>query len=225
MKEKGNQSLLNSIALNYLYSESNFKDMAKLINLVGKTFGRLNVISISHREGTKIYWNCLCACGNVVCVRSQSLHQGRTQSCGCLHLDIVTKHGNTGIKEHKIWMSIKNRCLNPKDKSFKDYGGRGITVCDRWINSYNNFFEDMGACPSVNHSIDRIKNNEGYGPDNCKWSTRTEQANNRRSNVTIYRNGETKTLTQWCRELNKSYARVWQRINIQNWSVDRALNT
>lgn len=196
---------------------------SKLIDIVDRTFGRLRVISLAYRKNTKVYWKCSCACGNTVFVQSASLHQQRTRSCGCLHLDTITKHGNSVIKEHKIWLAMKSRCLNVNDQAYADYGGRGITVCERWAESFDNFFIDMGRCYD-NHSIDRIKNNDGYRPDNCKWSTRVEQCNNRRSNIMIDHNGAIKTLTEWCRELNIPYARTWQRINVQNWTVERALN-
>lgn len=116
-------------------------------------------------------------------------------------------------KEYSIWSSMKGRCFNKNNKSFPDYGGRGIKVCDRWRGSYGNFLHDMGRSPSPKHSIERIKNNEGYSPENCRWATRTQQANNTRVNRFIEYKGQTKTLAEWCRELNLSYDLIERRLN------------
>lgn len=122
-------------------------------------------------------------------------------------------------KEYNIWSKMKSRCLNTNDKSFHDYGGRGITVCDSWSCSYSNFLHDMGRAPSPKHSIERIENDKGYSPDNCKWATRIEQANNTRVNRFVEYKGQTKTLSEWCRELNLNYDMVEGRLNKWKWNI------
>lgn len=114
------------------------------------------------------------------------------------------KHGKTSWNEHKIWVQIRGRCLNKKDKLYKYYGGRGITVCARWDN-FENFIKDVGRRPSLLHSIDRIDNSKGYKPSNVKWATKKEQASNRRTNILISMEGRTQTLMQWCEEKGIAY--------------------
>jgi hypothetical protein len=165
--------------------------MGKFIDLIGQKFGRLLVIGLSgkNRHGQYL-WSCKCNCGNIKTIIGNSLLVGRTQSCGCLFKEIknATKHGHSRVgKEsitHRSWTNMLNRCNNPNYKRHQDYGGRGITVCDRWNikmgGSFQNFLEDMGERPGKEYSIDRINNSEGYYKENCKWSTMKEQSNNRR---------------------------------------------
>ena len=162
--------------------------MAKAVDLTGKKFRRLTVIfrvgSDCHRSPT---WSCLCDCGNTTIVSSRHLvDKNGTGSCGCIRNEAKSTHGqrlskNKRTKEYKTWTSIKQRCYNPKHIGYKNYGGRGIQVCDRWLNSFENFFADMGKAPSSKHSIDRFPNNDGnYEPSNCRWATAKEQNNNTR---------------------------------------------
>lgn len=132
-------------------------------------------------------------------------------------------HGMCGTVEYATWARMINRCERPNDKSYKNYGGRGIVVCDRWKESPKNFLEDMGYRPSDNHSIDRIDVNGNYEPSNCRWATQKEQNNNRRGNINITHNSKTKTLAEWCDDLGLSYAMVSQRINKYGMTFSEAI--
>jgi hypothetical protein len=127
-----------------------------------------------------------------------------------------------GTPEHKTWLSMKNRCLNPNDTRFADYGGRGITICDKWENSFETFYADMGPRPE-GCSIDRIDVDGDYEPSNCRWATDTEQRRNKRNNHLITHKGETKTLAEWSEITNIKYATLKIRINKLKWPVERAL--
>jgi hypothetical protein len=162
-----------SISSNY-----NFKD------LTGAKFGKLTVISFGGRAGKykSIRWNCICSCGATTTTYASSLLSGGSKSCGCLRKETkpTLRHGKSHTKEHRIWSHMKGRCQNPTDHKYHDYGGRGITVCERW-QIFENFFEDMGQAPAPRHSIDRINNDGNYEPTNCRWATPTQQARNQRT--------------------------------------------
>lgn len=173
--------------------------------LIGRTFGRLTVVG-DFMKGRKHHCECVCSCGKKTDKPvSGALLSGNTKSCGCLQKERLSKgwkhtlspaglkrqmdrvkagsrrtHGMTKTPEYKVWEGIKTRCYNPNFKQFNDYGGRGIKVCDRWLNSFENFFEDMGEKP-IGLSIDRFPNNDGnYEPRNCRWATAKQQRHNRR---------------------------------------------
>jgi hypothetical protein len=115
-------------------------------------------------------------------------------------------------KEYYSWMMMIQRCHNPKSPKYHSYGQRGITVCDDWRYSFDKFYGDMGPMPTPKHTLDRINNNEGYNPGNCRWATMAEQANNKRNNIMITHNGETKTLGQWCKDLGLRYSLIYSRV-------------
>lgn len=228
------QSLLNSMAINYLYC-ANIKDMPKIKDLTGIIRGRLTVISFSHSEhssyGRIYFWNCLCSCGNVKAIRRNCLSlKSGSMSCGCAIIEINKtgirnkKHEDTGSKEYTAWNNIKSRCFRKTNKHYRNYGGRGITVCDRWLNSYSNFISDVGRAPSDKHSLDRINNNGNYEPGNVKWSTIKDQSNNKRTSKLISYNGETMTVSRWANKLSLNYKTLWDRIN-NGWTIDRAFTT
>ena len=158
-------------------------------DLTGKTFGRLTVL---HRKGIArnsraATWLCQCTCGNRITTESRLLNNGNTTSCGCAQRDYMRAHahrlthGESKGAEYKSWCGMKDRCYNRKNPAYDRYGGRGITVCVRWRNSFERFLADMGRKPSTQHSLDRFPNNDGdYEPANCRWATMTQQVKNRR---------------------------------------------
>lgn len=164
-----------------------------LIDLTGKRFGKLVVESYCiEPEEYKINgnkWNCICDCGNRVKKKGNLLRAGETKSCGCLIKDILLerqlKHGKSRSKIYSIWTAIKQRCHNPNYERFEDYGGRGIEVCERWRESFENFLADMGSTHKDGLSLERKDVNKGYNPDNCIWITLEEQAKNTRRTVVL----------------------------------------
>ena len=140
-----------------------------------------------------------CSCGNIISVEQKDAASGKTVSCGCGRI----KHGVSGDRatsEYKIWITMKQRCLNRNANSYKNYGLRGITVCDTWIESFCNFIRDMGARPSIKHTLDRIDHNLGYSPENCRWATWAVQSRNKRTNNNITAFGETKCINDWAKD-------------------------
>ena len=196
-----------------------------MIDLIDLRFGRLIVVKIADQDMCGNYkWRCQCDCGRIVVVVGYSLRRGMTKSCGCLNIDRLTKHGHNSTTKktttYRSWQNMRTRCLNPNSPAYKDYGGRGITIGQRW-EKFENFLEDMGEAPT-GLQLDRINNNKGYYKENCRWATSKQNNRNRRSNHLITHNGQTQCLTAWAEEFNINRSTLWDRLR-QGWSTEKAL--
>jgi hypothetical protein len=195
--------------------------------LTGQKIGRLTPLKITHRRGKELLWECRCECGETCLVQSNNLLSGNTRSCGCYYKEsrsVIQRQTKPGSKSptYSSWANMRNRCYREDNVQYADYGGRGITVCERWKNSFPNFLEDMGEKPKKGMSIERKNNNGHYEPGNCEWSTPKPQANNRRSNVFLTFNGKTKTLTQWSEETGIGMSTIRARVRV-GWSIKDSL--
>ena len=203
--------------------------MGSFIDLTGKRFGRLTVIKRTESTNHNIKWLCKCDCGNEKSVFGIDLTQGKTASCGCIRKEMViqknTKHGYAHTRLHNEWTGIKQRCFNVKNQAYKNYGGRGITMCDEWKDNFFVFYEwAMNNGYQDDLTIDRIDNNGNYEPSNCRWTDRITQANNTRVNRRIEYKGETRTLKEWARIKNIGYGKLQARF-IRGWTTEKALET
>lgn len=207
--------------------------MRKAMDLKNQRFGRAIVLKRVENKGRYVRWLCKCDCGNEFVALTQHLRNGSVKSCGCLLKEIAgqkfiklnTKHGKHKTRLYKIWAAIKGRCFNKNNLAYKNYGGRGITICDEWINNYPAFeiwANENGYNDTL--TIDRIDVNGNYEPSNCRWATRQEQQNNRRACRYITYNGKTKTIAEWARILNIPANRIWHRLD-RGWSIKQALST
>lgn len=202
----------------------------KFQDLTGQRFGKLIVIDFAMIENKRTFWFCKCRCGIITKVNAGNLKKGHTISCGCLQKqrtkEAKTTHGHkTNGKEsitYRTWASMIDRCKNHNNKQFNDYGGRGITVCERW-QKFENFLADMGERPE-GMTIERIENDKGYYKENCRWATRKEQQNNTRTNRFLTYNGKTQTLAQWADETGFKETTISRRIEL-GWSIEKAINT
>jgi hypothetical protein len=164
--------------------------MGNRINIIGMKFGRLTVLKEGHKcSDNQLKWACQCKCGAIKEIRGSSLRKGSTLSCGCLQKERASKAKKTHdykshYAEYRSWQGIKDRCYNHNCEAFENYGGRGIKVCDRWLESFENFLLDMGPKPTPEHSLDRWPNNETghYEPGNCRWGNDYQQSRNKRNN-------------------------------------------
>lgn len=202
-------------------------------DLTGQQFGRLTVI---RRDGSNKWrislWLCRCTCGNEKIVVAGNLNRGDTKSCGCLQKETRkingyrTVHGHSQkgkvTGEYISWCNMIQRCINPKHKYWKNYGGRGITVCDEWRCSFPNFDRDS---PNWKQglTIERKDKDGNYCPDNCRWATRKEQARNKRNSLYVPYKMKQQLLIELCEEHNIPYKLVWDRIHRYGWSIEEAL--
>lgn len=185
--------------------------------LIGERFGRLVTVAYAGKaKDSRHQFLCKCDCGNETIVLEKHLRNGNTKSCGCFKKDAGiaanTTHGMRKTRIYGIWAGMKDRCTNPGVAKFKDYGARGITVCQEWQDSFEAFYEWAMANGYKDHlTIERIDNDGNYCPENCRWATKKEQANNKRSSVFITFNGETHTLKQWSEIVGVNYYTMWNR--------------
>ncbi len=175
-----------------------------------------------------------CDCGKIVHIQFSAVKNGSTKSCGCHsrksasdRLKIFNvKHGMYYTSEYQVYLSMKQRCYNESHKSFIHYGGRGIKVCDSWLNSFDNFINDIGFRPSKDYSLDRIDNNKGYSKDNCKWATRKEQSRNVRTNRIFEFNGQKKCLSEWAEIIGVSQQNLYYKLCIsKNYELGQLLKS
>lgn len=194
-------------------------------DLTGQVFGRLRVLArIPHKVvGVKTQWYCVCECGNFKTTFSNYLRSGNTMSCGCSRVGQVRKHGASRSRAHLAWMHMKARCFNAKLREYPNYGGRGITVCERWLGKMGsaNFIADMGQ-PPEGHTLDRIDVNGNYEPGNCRWATYTQQAQNKRNNRRV---DDGRLLRDVAKDHGTTYDRVRQRVDLYGWDLEDALTT
>lgn len=202
-------------------------------DLTGKEFGRLTALGpIGKTNARKILWLCRCACQNEISVTTGDLCSGSAQSCGCLRRERTsianTKHGMSETAIYSIWENMIKRCENPNNTAYKDYGGRGIQVCQEWRNSFDLFYSHVSKLPNFGekgYTLDRSDNSQGYFAGNVRWATRKEQANNRRVRQdAITFDGKTQSLAAWAKELNVEAGMLYGRLQ-RGWSIERTLNT
>lgn len=197
--------------------------------MIGKKFGRLLVVEqatdyISASGSTHKKYRCVCDCGNHTETLKEHLSSGKTRSCGCLRRENGRPtHKEIHTRLYTIWGNMCNRCSNPNNPAWDRYGGRGITVCDEWksYECFRDWAKNNGYTDEL--TIDRLDNNSGYNPSNCRWVDKIVQANNKRNNHFVEYNGQTKTIAEWAQVVNIPYKTLHHRIVGLNWSVERAM--
>lgn len=208
--------------------------MERCKDLTGQRFGRLTVIDRAKNHvkpsGKKeAAWNCLCDCGGKSVVVGYRLTTGCTKSCGCLSAEKAAQrlktHGKSKTRLHRIWVNMHRRCSYNKHEAYVNYGGRGIQVCNQWEDfaAFYNWAINNGYSEKL--TLDRIDVNRGYGPNNCRWSTRKEQSNNKRNNILINYHGKKQPLKRWAEDLNLPYSTLFARIRTYKWPIIRAFET
>lgn len=205
----------------------------QFIDLTGQRFGRLTVLGFAERDEHHSWWWCRCDCGQIKRPTANKLRLGKTLSCGCWRAEksraLLTTHGMCDHPLYNCWAKMRRRCFVETDPAYTDYGGRGITVCDRWVNGadgkagFERFVNDMGPKPTPQHSIDRRDSDGNYEPGNCRWATKAEQARNRRSNRYVEVGGARMSVAEACDRLGLSYAIVNDRLQ-KGWSFERAIS-
>jgi hypothetical protein len=204
---------------------------SNFIDITGKTFNKLTAVKYLGIINKRSYWECLCVCGSVKKIESDNLKSGKVKSCGCFRAKYIggnsvgnaTTHGLSNHKMYPVWNAMRSRCLNPNNERYGDYGGRGISICDRWL-KFENFYKDMGDSYIEGLTIERKNTNGNYEPSNCKWDTRKVQARNTRSNKVITYKGVTATVAEMCETLGIDLRIVYRRL-YDGWSVLDAIES
>lgn len=201
--------------------------MSVFIDLVGQKFGRLTVVErAKNNKGGSARWLCQCKCDKRVVVQASNLKNKNTQSCGCLQKEMAYKsnyvHGccDKNNPTYQTWQQMVQRCTNPNNKSYKNYGSRGIHVCEAWL-KFENFLQDMGKHPK-GMTLDRVDNDGNYCKENCRWTTYKQQNRNYRRNILIKINDETKCLMEWCERYGLKYQTIYMRLR-RGWTIEEAL--
>ena len=197
-------------------------------DITGQKWNRLTAVRLAGRDNHgRQRWEFLCDCGNTQIADRYSVVSGKAKSCGCHRKKTSaarsTIHGKSNTKEWLAWRNMLVRCYDPTHNQYANYGGRGVTVCERWRDTFGAFFQDMGLAPSRGHSVDRINVDAPYAPDNCRWATQREQQNNRRNNVVIEHNGKRQTLAAWSRETGLNAQTIRWRMK-HDWPIEQALS-
>ncbi len=203
----------------------------RIQNIAGQTFDRVTVLSLAGIRAKKTHFNCRCSCGKELVISADKLKSGHTRSCGCLLTDFASRlnyrHGESSggkpTAEFKCWQGIKERCLTTTNRAYPSYGGRGITVCSRWLDSFEAFLADMGRRPSADHSIDRIDNNGPYSPENCRWAIKKTQNNNRRSTKVVKVKDFEGSFKSACEHFGVPYKTAHQRVRLLGWTMEQAI--
>lgn len=192
-------------------------------DLSNQKFGMLTAIKVvgKNSKGESI-WECVCECGNIANVTCTNLKRGHTKSCGCYKKICSITHNESKTRLYKIWKGMKNRCYNIQTPKYKSYGGRGIIVCDEWLENYPSFKKwavENGY--KDNLTIDRIDNNKGYSPHNCRWVTNKVQSNNKRNNCFINYLGQTLTISQWSEKIGITPSTIWARYKVYKLPLEK----
>lgn len=204
--------------------------MAKCIDLTGQRFGRLVVLErVENSKNGSSRWLCRCDCGEIRVHTAGTLNYGVVKSCGCYGKETRrergTTHNKSNTKLYRVWASMRERCSSPSCKGFAYYGGRGITVCDEWNDSFQAFYDwAISNGYGEGLSIDRIDVDGNYEPSNCRWVSKNIQANNTRKNVSIEYNGESHTIAEWAKLLGIKYGTLHKRLE-EGWSAEDAFHT
>jgi hypothetical protein len=194
-------------------------------------FNRWTVIKRAENDKRgQAQWTCVCECGNTSIVAGKDLRQNKSRSCGCLQREIVTivkrTHGKSSTRLHRIWSAMRARCHNKNSHEYFRYGGRGISVCEEWRNSFEAFYDwSMRNGYADNLSIDRINNDGNYEPSNCRWATNRVQASNKRTTRLIEYKGEKKMLMDWAETLKLNYHTLASRLYSGRWTIEEAFST
>jgi len=205
----------------------------KNIDITGKKYNKLTAVRFSNtgNDGHHL-WLFKCDCGKERIIRKGHVVHGNTKSCGCIRSNNINgkKHGMYKTRFYRVWRNMKTRCFNKKHEAYKNYGGRGIIVCDRWLkfenfrdDMYKNYLKHINKYGEKQTTIDRINNDKNYYLENCEWSTYKKQANNRRNNHILIFNKQALSMKQWAEKTGINKSTLRERINRWNWSVEEAL--